>query len=240
MEKRKLGAASKSKIAPIVFGAWGIGGAPFWENKDRQESVRAITAALDSGINMIDTAPVYGFGLSEEIVGEAVQGRRNDVLIATKCGLRWKSESLKGLYHDLSPASVRQEVEASLSRLGTDRIDLYQIHWPDPNTSLDDTMGALLGLKAEGKIIDIGVSNFTCGLLDEALLRAPIACVQPKYNLLERDMESGLLPFCRERGIGVIAYSPLASGALSGKYGMDSQFKDWRGRGNMGVFRKET
>jgi len=240
MEKRRLG-RSRLFVSPVIFGAWGIGGPPFWKARDRNESIKAIKTAIDLGINTIDTAPVYGFGLSEEMVGEAVSGRRDEVVIATKLGLRWKNKSLKDLYHDLSPESVAEEVENSLARLKTDRIDLYQIHWPDPKTPVETTMEALLRLREQGKILEIGVSNFGEDLLKTAITAAPeLCCVQPKYNILERDIEKDILPLSRDRKLGVIVYSPLASGALSGKYGADSRFDDWRGRGKMGLFRKEA
>ncbi|MDH5478299.1 MAG: aldo/keto reductase [Nitrospinota bacterium] len=238
MEKRKLG-QSDLYVSPIGLGAWGIGGPPFWNGRDPKTSVATIQKALDLGVNLIDTAPVYGFGLSEELVGQAVAGRRDEVVIATKCGLRWNGPSLKELYKDLSPGSICQEVEDSLRRLKTDRIDLYQVHWPDQKTPVENFMVALALLKAQGKILNIGVSNFDTAMLQKSMGFAPVVSIQPKYNLLERDIESDLLPFCQERHVGVLAYSPLASGMLTGKYSTDAQWTDWRGKGNMGVFQKE-
>lgn len=240
MEKRRLSEVSDMEVTPIILGAWGIGGPPFWGERDRGESIRTIRAAIDHGINMIDTAPVYGFGLSEKLVGEAVAGRRGDVYIATKVGLRWREKTLGGIYHDLSPASIAEEVEGSLRRLRADRIDLLQVHWPDPGTPVEKTMEALVRLAGQGKIGAIGVCNFSADLLRKALESAPVASIQPKYNMLERDIEANLLPLARELGLGVIVYSPLASGMLSGKYGRGTRFDDWRGRGRMGVFREEA
>lgn len=239
MQKRPVG--EKLKITPVSLGTWGIGGPPFWAERSEKESIRTIKKALDLGINCIDTAPAYGFGLAEEIVAKAVAGRRDSVVIATKCGLRWKDTTgASSLYKDLTPVSIRHEVEGSLRRLNTDRIDLYQIHWPDPNTPIGTTMETLNALRSEGKILGIGVSNYTLNMLKEARAIAPVASVQPKYNLLERDIELDILPYCAENGIAVLAYSPLASGALSGKYSRDSVFSDWRGGKNFGVFRPET
>lgn len=240
MKKRKLANNAALEITPIILGTWGIGGPPFWSERDMATSFRTIRKALDLGINMIDTAPAYGFGKAEEVIGKAIIGKRDAVVIATKCGLRWKGETLAELYRDLSPESIREEVEQSLRRMNIDKIDLYQIHWPDPNTPLEATMSTMARLQEEGKIVEIGVSNFDEALLEEAGKYAKIVSLQPKYNMLERDIESGLLPWCRQREIGVIAYSPLASGALSGKYTKDSKFSDWRGKGDVGVFREEN
>ena len=239
MEKRRLG-QSQLYVSVIGLGAWGIGGPPFWAFRDEKTSISTIQKALDLGVNLIDTAPVYGFGLSESVVGKAVAGRRDQLIIATKCGLRWKGDSLKDIYRDLSPASLYQEVEDSLRRLGTDRIDLYQVHWPDPNIPVEHVMVALALLKGQGKILNIGVSNFDAQMLRSASAVVPVVSLQPKYNLLERDAEADLLPLCRENNIGVLAYSPLASGMLTGKYSSSASLADWRGKGNMGVFRPET
>jgi len=239
MKKRKLG-HSNLEITPIGLGSWGIGGPPFWPARDENESLQTIEVALDNGINLIDTAPVYGFGRSEKIIGKAIRGKRDKIIIATKCGLRWKNETLKGLYNNLKPASICEEVESSLTRIGTDYIDLYQVHWPDPGTSIEETMVALYLLKKQGKIREIGVSNFDKAQLESAMKIAPVISVQPKYNMLERDVENSILPFCIDNNLGVLAYSPLASGILSGKYDQDSKFDGWRGKGNFGIFRKET
>lgn len=240
MEKRKLYSGSAIEITPLTLGTWGIGGHPFWQGQEEKTSIETIQCALDLGVNCIDTAPAYGFGASESLIAKAIKGRREKVILATKCGLRWKDTASAGsLYRDLSASSIREELENSLQRLETDRVDLYQIHWPDPAVKIPETMGTLEKLKQEGKILEIGVSNYDLDMLKEATACAKIASIQPKYNLLEREIEEGILPFCKENGIGILAYSPLASGALSGKYSVNSSFDDWRGKKNFGVFRPE-
>jgi len=235
---RQLG-TSDLKVPTIIFGAWAAGGW-FWGPQDDADSIRAIHAALDAGINCIDTAPIYGMGHSEEVVGKAIQGRRGQVLLATKCGLRWDTPgegsnpwTYKGLdgtectvVRNLHKAAIIAEVEQSLKRLGTDTIDLYQCHWPDPSAPIAETMEALVALKQQGKVRAIGVSNFTPEMMAECLRHGPLASDQPSYSLLRRDIEADVLPFCRERGIGVIVYSPLEQGLLTGKVTMDRTFPD--------------
>ncbi len=235
MELRQLG-KSDLKVTPVVFGAWAIGGW-FWGGTDDSEAVTAIRAAVDAGINTIDTAPMYGFGHSEEVVGKALKGIRDKVIVATKCGLRWnrtdgdfhfvaqdEQNRSHQIYKVLKPDSIIEECELSLRRLNVDVIDLYQCHWPDTTTPIADTMGALMKLKEQGKIRAIGVSNFTPAMMRECLTAAPLTSDQPKYSLLAREIEADVLPFCRENGIGVIVYSPLAQGLLTGKVTMDRQF----------------
>ncbi|HOF60382.1 MAG TPA: aldo/keto reductase [Candidatus Latescibacteria bacterium] len=235
MELRKLG-KSDLKVTPVVFGAWAIGGW-FWGGTDDAEAVTAIRAAVDAGINTIDTAPMYGFGHSEEVVGKALKGIRDKVIVATKCGLRWnrtdgdfhfvaqdEQNRSHQIYKVLKPDSIIEECDLSLKRLNVDVIDLYQCHWPDTTTPIADTMGALMKLKEQGKIRAIGVSNFTPAMMRECLNTAPLASDQPKYSLLAREIEADVLPFCRENNIGVIVYSPLAQGLLTGKVTMDRQF----------------
>ncbi len=238
MEHRQLG-KSGLKVSPVIFGAWAAGGW-FWGPQDDADSVRAIHAALDAGINCIDTAPIYGMGHSEEVVGKAIKGRRDKVLLATKCGLRWDTPgegsnewTYKGLdgverpvVRNLRKHALIAEVEQSLERLGTDTIDLYQCHWPDASTPIAETMEALATLKQQGKIRAIGVSNFTPDMLAECLRHAPLASDQPKYSLLARDIEADVLPFCRQHGLGVIVYSPLEQGLLTGKVTMDRTFPE--------------
>ncbi len=231
---------AERNIGPVGLGAWGIGGPPFWAERDEATAVATVRKAIDLGVNLIDTAPVYGFGRSEEIIGKAIEGVRDKVLIATKCGLRWKEEKLGGIYNNLKPASIFEELEASLKRLKTDRIDLYQIHWPDPKVSLQEPLVALSLLKMQGKLLNIGVSNFSKEQLEEANQIAEISSVQPKYNLLEREIEDSILPYCQANDIKVLAYSPLASGLLTGKYSDRSQLDGWRSKGNMGIFKKKT
>ena len=231
---------SKADIFPVGLGSWGIGGPPFWIDRDEATSIATVRKAIDLGINLIDTAPVYGFGRSEEVIGKAIDGVRDKVLIATKCGLRWKEDSVRGIYNDLEPASIYEELEASLKRLNTDRIDLYQIHWPDPKISIQEPMVALAMLKMQGKILNIGVSNFSKEQLEEANQITEVSSIQPKYNLLERDIEGAILPYCRQNSIKVLAYSPLASGLLTGKYTDKSQLDGWRTNGKFGIFQKHT
>ncbi len=230
---------SSLDITPITLGTWGIGGPPFWGETTEAVAVDTIQTAIDSGVNCIDMAPVYGFGRSEEIVGRAIKGKRDKVVIATKFGLRWKSPKLAHLYKDTSENSIREELENSLQRLGTDYIDLYQLHWPNPDTSPEESMETLVKLKDEGKIREIGVSNLDSASLERVLQYAPVASLQPCYNMLQREVEDETLPFCKENRIGVLAYSPLASGLLTGKYNATSDFDDWRGKKNFGLFVKE-
>ena len=213
MDYRRLG-KSELNLSVIGLGTWPLG-ERHWGPISESEAIATIQQAIDSGINLIDTAPLYGSGRSEEIVGKAIKGRRQQVVVATKCGVRPKGNDLT---HDLNPGAIRKEVETSLKLLDTDIIDLYQCHFPDPHTPVADTMAEMLKMKAEGKIRYIGVSNFDSALLDEARKTAPIASNQVHYSLLNRGIENELLPFCLEQDIGVLAYGPIAGGILSGKY----------------------
>jgi aryl-alcohol dehydrogenase-like predicted oxidoreductase len=230
MQKRKLGVKGP-ELSVIGFGAWAIGG-PWrwgWGAADKNESIRAIQCAHDLGVNWIDTAPVYGLGESERIVGQAIKGRRENVFIATKCGLRWKENG--DVYNDISPQSIRKEVEHSLKRLDTDIIDLYQIHWPSANQSEVRALQEMQRLKKEGKIRWIGVSNFDVSLLKKSIKAGGLDSVQPPFNLFQRDIELGLLPFCEENGLGVLAYSPMFSGLLSGRFDKSNlAADDWRAK----------
>ncbi len=202
------------KVSPLTLGTWVFGG-DMWSGSQEQDSLDAVAAAIDLGFAMIDTAPIYGMGQTEKIVGRAIKGRRDKVTIATKCGLVKDGGRIRT---DLSPESIYQEIDQSLSRLGIEQIDLYQCHWPDPKTPLEKTMEALLKIRDQGKIRYIGVSNFDRPLLEEALKYAPVVTMQNQYSLLERGIEKGVLPSCREKGVGVICYGPLAGGILTGKY----------------------
>ena len=228
MQTRQLGKDGPF-LTEIGFGAWAIGG-PWswgWGRQDDADSIAAIHRALDLGINWIDTAAIYGLGHSEEVVAKAVEGRRDDVFIATKCGLVW--DDRENVKNNLQPESIRKEAEASLRRLKTDVIDLYQIHWPDPNASAAKAWETMAQLKAEGKVRYIGVSNFDVPLLKKCLKIAPVQSLQPPYNLLKRKVESDILPFCRENDIGVLVYSPMASGLLTGKFDPNRLAPDdWR------------
>ncbi|MDR4506039.1 MAG: aldo/keto reductase [Candidatus Scalindua sp.] len=235
MEYRVLGKSDLS-VSVIGYGAWGIGGAPFWTTEGEEKSINSIEKALAVGINFFDTAPVYGFGYSEELLGKVLCKRRKDVIIATKCGLRWEKKDLQSLRKDATEKSIFYEIDASLERLKTDYVDLYQVHWPDVDTPIKETMEALLKIQKAGKIRYIGVSNYNVELMKESLKYGQIVSLQPMYSMLERDIEKSILPYCRETDIGVICYSPLASGVLTGKYDENTKFKDWRGKDIIGHF----
>jgi aryl-alcohol dehydrogenase-like predicted oxidoreductase len=240
MTLRTLGTTDLG-ITPIGIGAWAIGGGNWefgWGAQSDAQSVAAIHAGLNRGLNWIDTAAVYGLGHSESVVGAAVRDLKIRPYIFTKCSLVWDESG--NVSHNLQAGSIRQEAEASLKRLGIDAIDLYQIHWPawkgGPESaspgSIEEAVGALAKLKAEGKIRHIGVSNFSPEQMERAQKVAPIASLQPQYSLLAREVEDSLLPYALNHGIGVIVYSPMASGMLTGAMTRDriaSMPKDdWR------------
>ncbi|NOY06039.1 MAG: aldo/keto reductase [Chlorobi bacterium] len=228
MTTRQLG-TSDLHPSVISFGTWGIGGPPHWSPVDEKTAVSTLKRAYDLGVTCFDTAPVYGLGHAETLVGKALKDVRHRVIYATKLGLRWK-EPENNIYRDCSGESIRFEIEQSLRRLRTDYIDLYQVHWPDRNVSLEETFTTLRALQDEGKIRYIGVSNYSVDLIREARQYADIVSVQPRYNLLDRAIEKDLLPYCRKERLGVLPYSPLASGLLTGKYTRESTFSDWRGQ----------
>lgn len=217
MQKRQLG-NSDLHITPIGIGAWAMGGGDWafsWGHQEDKNSIEAIHAALDSGINWIDTAAIYGHGHSEEVVGKAIAGRANRPYIFTKCGIVWNEQ--RQISRSLKADSVRREVEASLHRLKLDAIDLYQIHWPDPEPEIEEGWRTLAELRKEGKVRNIGVSNFNAAQMKRAQKIASITSLQPPYNIVTSDIEREVLPFCREHNIGVIVYSPMKSGLLTGK-----------------------
>jgi aryl-alcohol dehydrogenase-like predicted oxidoreductase len=234
MKYRKLG-KNGPDISVIGFGSWAIGGsgwASAWGDQDDQLSLDSVRAALDAGVTFYDTAAIYGLGYSEEIIGKALKGDRDKVILATKCGLVWnenKEISKNGTFD-----SVIREAEASLRRLGTDYIDLYQMHWPDTDAGApaEETMRAMDKLVQDGKVRYVGVSNYDVSLLKESLTVRHVDSLQPPYSILRPKAENELLPFCLEEGIGVVAYSPLTSGLLSGNYTYDTKFEenDWRSR----------
>jgi len=213
-----------------------------------QQSVRSIHASLDAGVNFIDTAPAYGLGLSERIVGEAIRGQRDKVILATKCGLVWHTD--KGsffvdqngspIHRYLGGESIRYEVDQSLWRLETDYIDLYQTHWQDPTTPIEETMGTLLDLKKEGKIRGIGVSNCTLEQVRQYRAVGPLDAVQEQYSLLHRELEREYLPYCAQNRIAVLAYSPLANGLLTGKVDPDRVFPEGDLRRNNPMFSRAS
>jgi aryl-alcohol dehydrogenase-like predicted oxidoreductase len=217
MQKKRLG-NSDLELTPIGVGAWAMGGGGWafaWGPQDDDESISAIHAALDHGVNWIDTAAVYGLGHSEEVVARALAGRANKPYVFTKCERTWndKREIQKVLKRD----SIRKECEDSLRRLKLDAIDLYQIHWPEPEEDVEEGWETLARLKEEGKVRWIGVSNFTVAQLERCRAIAPVTSLQPPYSAVSPEVQDTQLPYCQEYGIGVIVYSPMKSGLLTGK-----------------------
>jgi aryl-alcohol dehydrogenase-like predicted oxidoreductase len=210
------------RVSRIALGTWAIGGS-MWGGSNESDAISTIHAALDRGINLIDTAPVYGFGRSEEIVGKAlaVGGRRKRVFIATKVGLDWKDGKP---FRNARKARIIKEAEDSLRRLQTDIIDLYQVHWPDPHTPLAEVAEAMGELHRAGKVRAIGVSNFSPAQMEEFRKVATLHTAQPPYNLFERAIEQDVLPYCRDRDIAVLAYGSLCRGLLSGSMSESSSF----------------
>ncbi len=207
-------------VSRIGLGTWAIGGW-MWGGADDERSVTTIRTALERGINLIDTAPVYGFGHSEEVVGKALEGVRDQAVIATKVALDWNEG---GPRRNSTPARIRQEIEDSLRRLRTDRIDLYQVHWPDPLVPIEETAAELEKLRQEGKILAIGVSNYSIEQMDAFRSAAPLASVQPPYNLFERAIETDVLPYARDKGLVVLGYGALCRGLLSGRMNSSTTF----------------
>ncbi|MYZ49420.1 aldo/keto reductase [Propylenella binzhouense] len=222
MEQITIG-DSGIRASRIGLGTWAIGGWQ-WGGTDEAESIATIRSAVERGVTLIDTAPVYGFGRSEEIVGKAIAeaGLRERVQLATKLGLAWKDGQV---YRDSRPERIRREVEDSLRRLRTDVIDLYQVHWPDLETDLAATAGALDELRRAGKIRAIGVSNFSPAQMDAFRAAAPLASVQPPYNLFERGMEADVLPYAERTGLTILSYGALCRGLLSGRMRPDTTFE---------------
>jgi aryl-alcohol dehydrogenase-like predicted oxidoreductase len=204
-------------LTSIGFGAWAVGGGNWefgWGPQDDSESTAAIHRALDLGINWIDTAAIYGLGHSEEVVGRAVKSSSHKPHIFTKCSMRWKDD--RSIYHSLQAASVTEELENSLRRLQVETVDLYQIHWPNPENEIEEGWETLARLREQGKIRWIGVSNFSVDQMKRVQKIAPIASLQPPYSMLRPAIEKEILPFVQQNGIGVINYSPMASGLLTG------------------------
>jgi methylglyoxal reductase len=222
MKFKNLGNTDIS-ISAVGAGTWAIGGT-WWSGTDVEESVATIKASIENGINFIDTAPAYGNGLSEEIIGKAIKGQRDKVVLATKCGLIWDREEghfhfeLEGtkIYRCLTCSSIKDELEISLRLLDTDYIDLYITHWQDPTTPVEETMSTLLELKDEGKIRAIGVSNATVADMEQYIKFGKLDADQEKYNLLERDAENENIPWCQKNNATFIAYSAIAQGLLTG------------------------
>lgn len=216
MQTRQLG-NSDLQITPLGVGAWAMGGAGWafsWGAQDDNASIGAIHAALDKGINWIDTAPVYGLGHSEEVVGRALRGRSNRPYVFTKCERRWSEDRV--IYKSLKRDSILRECDDSLKRLGIDVIDLYQIHWPEPDEDIEEGWGACAALQKAGKVRWIGFCNFNVRQMERAAAIAPVTSLQPPYSIISPEIEDGILPHCGANGIGVIVYSPMKSGLLSG------------------------
>ena len=217
MRKKRLG-NSDMELTPIGVGAWAMGGGGWafaWGPQDDDQSIAAIHRALDHGVNWIDTAAVYGLGHSEEVVARALEGGSNKPYVFTKCELVWNEK--REIQRVLKRASIRRECEDSLRRLKVGAIDLYQIHWPDPDEDVEEAWETLARLKEEGKVRWIGVSNFDVAQLERCRAMAPITSLQPPYSAVSAETEDALLPYCLEHGIGVIVYSPMKSGLLAGK-----------------------
>lgn len=223
------------KVSVVAFGAWAIGGT-FWGGTDEVAAERAIEISIDAGINFIDTAPGYGFGLSEKIVGRAIRGKRDSLVISTKCGLIWDRD--EGVHHftipdkgrgidtyrNLTKESIQKELKDSLSRLETDYTDLYMTHWPDPQTPVEDTMNTLLELKQKGYIRAIGVSNVPIDLIKEFAKFGTIDADQEQYSILDRNVEAELLPWCKENNASMLAYSSMSKGLLTSKLDPNRKF----------------
>lgn len=251
MNKRVLG-SSDLELSPIAFGAWAIGGW-MWGGNEKRDSIRAIQACLDQGISSIDTAPIYGFGLSEEIVAEAIAGKRHQYEIMTKAGMRW--DDTRGVhyfsttnnegkpcevYKYSGKESVLAECERSLSRLACDYIDLYQIHWPDTSTPIDETMEALQILMDQGKIRAAGVSNYSLDQMKKAASNISLASNQLPYSMVRRDIEDDIVPWCLENDCGILAYSPLQRGLLTGKINPETTFAAGDSRPSLPHFQKDN
>ena len=235
MQTRKLG-LSDLYLTTIGLGTWAMGGGDWkfgWGPQDDTNSVNAIHAALDQGINWIDTAAIYGHGHAEEVVGKAIKGIRNEVIIATKCGRIWEGDS-REIGKSLRANSIRREVEASLKRLAIEVIDLYQIHWPEPDEEIEEGWGTVAELVKEGKIRYGGVSNFSLEQLKRAQAIHPITSLQPPYSMLRREIEEEIMTYCGTNQIGIIAYSPMQAGLLTGKFTKERAAglpeSDWRSR----------
>lgn len=249
MEYRKLG-NTDIEISAVTFGAWAIGGW-MWGGNEKKDSIKALHACFDTGITTIDTAPIYGMGASEEIVGEALEGKRQEVKILTKYGMRWddkngefffESEMNDGtpvkIYKYAAKESVIKECENSLRRLRTDYIDLYQIHWHDATTPIAETMEAVAQLKKEGKILAAGVCNYTAEWVTEADETLEIVSNQVPYSMVKRDIEADVVPQALEKNKAILAYSPLQRGLLTGKITPDYQFGEGDHRPGTAFFKE--
>lgn len=229
--------SSEVKVDPIILGAWAIGGW-MWGGTDERDAIAAIHASLDHGVTTIDTAPIYGMGLSEKIVAKAIKGRPQKAVISTKCGLRWNShegsdpwetEDAQGnsllVRQNSKPQSILQECEESLKRLEVDAIDIYFIHWPDATTPIEESWNTMLELKRAGKVKSIGVSNYDLNQIKKCQAIGQVDVIQPPYSLVRRTIEEEITPFCIKNNISIVAYSPLERGLLTGKLTPDRKFE---------------
>ncbi|MEO8482972.1 MAG: aldo/keto reductase [Acidobacteriota bacterium] len=235
MQTRTLGYTGL-QLSPIGLGTWAMGGGDWkfsWGAQDDAASIAAIQAGLDAGINWIDTAAIYGHGNAETIVGQAIRGRRDTVRVATKCGRVWEGDS-RDIGKSLKRASVLREADASLRRLNIDIIDLYQIHWPEPDEDVEEGWAAVVELIKAGKVRYGGVCNFSLAQLKRAQAVHPIASLQPPYSMLRREIEDGIVEWCEVNRVGILAYSPMQAGLLTGTFTAERAAalpaSDWRGR----------
>lgn len=247
MQYNKLG-NSDIKVSSVALGTWAIGGGSWWGASDERNSILAIHTSLDKGVNLIDTAPAYGFGYSENVIGKAIEGRRSQVILSTKCGLWWQDPSpnfsfeLDGVkvYKSLKPETIRKELEMSLKRLKTDYIDIYHIHWPDEMTPIKETAQCLNELVKEGKIRTIAVSNVSIEQCEEYFLYCNLVAVQMKYSMLDRKNVEQFVNYCKINNISILAYSPLEQGLLTGKIGMDKVLSEEEYRNSIPWYRPEN
>jgi aryl-alcohol dehydrogenase-like predicted oxidoreductase len=209
--------------APVSLGTWAFGSDKWWGYQDDKISTLVLETAVDSGLTLIDTAPVYGRGHSEKVIGSFIRKKKNrqKVILATKLGLSWEDSSPK-IFHDLSKKRMQQEIDLSRERLDTDYIDLYQVHWPDPSVAIPQTAEVMRKFYQKGLIKAIGVSNYSLPQIKEFIKYSPLHSIQPCYSMFNRSIESGILPFCRDNNIAVITYAPLCSGILTGKFFFDN------------------
>ena len=231
MERRPFGRTGLA-VSALGFGSWPMSGGERYGAIEDAEAIRAIHRALDAGVTCVDTAPAYGFGHAEEVVGQALAGRRHGVILVTKCGLAWDADN-PTIRRDTAPASLEQEVDRSLRRLRTDVIDVYLIHWPNAETPFEDAFGAMDRIVRSGKVRYVGVSNFTVEQMEACMRVRRIDVVQVGYHLFDRRMEQEVFPYCARHGIGVMGYGPLGHGLLTGAFTAATRFAepDWRAKG---------
>ncbi|MFH1519559.1 MAG: aldo/keto reductase [Candidatus Omnitrophota bacterium] len=219
MEYRKLGSSSL-EVSVICLGTWAFGGDKWWGHQEDKDSLSVLEETIRRGVNFIDTAPVYGRGHAEEVIGSfiAKSKLRKNIILATKLGLSWRG---RDILHDLSSKRMREELDISRKRLKTDYFDLYQVHWPDPNTSIAETAEQMYKFYQDGLIKAIGVSNYSLAQIQEFKKYSPLHCLQPEYSMFERSIEEDIIPYCLENSLGIITYAPLYSGLLTGKFFLD-------------------